>query len=71
LMAPLLVAIALSWTPTVPARNNALIQATRGTGNLNQGLVPAGFFGLGVPVAYLVNHRQSGWRMVTSEGRME
>jgi hypothetical protein len=45
-MAPLLLAIPLSWIPAAPAKNNALIQAAYRAGNMNQGLVPAGFFGV-------------------------
>jgi hypothetical protein len=68
LMAPLLLAIPLSWSPLsfrrlqsrmIPevekvfqagscAKNTALIQAGSEAGNMNQGLVPAGFFAFGV-----------------------
>jgi hypothetical protein len=65
-MAPLLLAIPLSWSPLVRApavrddpggegfsdgimcKNKVLIQAGSGAGNMNQGLVPAGFFAFGL-----------------------
>src|SRR5262245_50172789 len=71
LMAPLLLAIPLSWSPlfwapAVPeveqgiwagscAKNTALIQAASEAGNMNQGLVPAGFFAFGAALSALVN----------------
>src|SRR5215475_4600878 len=74
LMAPLLLAIPLSWSPFfrrlqseddpggdwfqtgLCAENSALIQAGSEAGNMNQGLVPAGFF------AFLSVRKRSQWR---------
>jgi hypothetical protein len=68
-MAPLLLAIALSWTPPVPAENNALIQAAQRTGNMNQGLVPAGFFALWRQFSgWQITGKADGeWRVVSNE----
>src|ERR1700760_3481794 len=49
LSAPAVLGLIPGWSKDCragPWKNSALIQAARSTGNLNQGLVPAGFFAL-------------------------